>query len=131
MLLMSCLLSSGVRGRAEGSRLVSQRLLLHYCYNTCFANETSEVSPVACLVAVAVTTCHLGTFLVLKVKVALPLELVVTLFWPLTFWPSPKPDGSAVGLLKNRRMKVVLAVLFRVPLIVVTRLVVLAEVRMG
>ena len=76
MLLTSCLLSR----------------LLHYCYNTCFTNENSEVSPVDFLVAVALTTCPLATFfLVLKVKVVLPLALVVTLFWPLNFWPSPKP----------------------------------------
>ena len=41
------------------------------------------MSPVALLVAVAVTTCTLGTlFLVLKMKVASPLSSVVTLFWP-------------------------------------------------
>jgi hypothetical protein len=39
------------------------------------------VSPVLWLVAVAVTTCPLGTFfVVMKVKVATPSVLVVTLF---------------------------------------------------
>jgi len=54
------------------------------------ALENSEVSPVLRLVAVAVTTCPLGTFfLVLKVKVASPLVLVVTFFWPRNVLPSP------------------------------------------
>ncbi len=45
------------------------------------ASENSEVSPVELFVAVAVTTCPMGTFSLLwKVKVASPLELVVTLF---------------------------------------------------
>ena len=54
------------------------------------AFENSEVSPDLWSVAVAVTTCPLGTFfLVLKVKVASPLELVVSLFWPRNVLPSP------------------------------------------
>ena len=74
----------------------------HGTPGTVQALENSEVSPVLWSVAVAVTTCPVGTFfLVWKVKVASPLELVVTLFWPRNFLPSPLPDGSATGLPKN------------------------------
>jgi hypothetical protein len=102
-------------------------------------SRNSEVAA-SWLVAVAVTNCPLGTFfLVLKVKVAMPLELVVTLFWNLNVLPSPKPESSASGLAKNCKVNVVLALLLSVPLMMVTfllcppiRLVVsLAEVISG
>ncbi len=52
------------------------------------ASENSEVSPVELFVAVAVKTYPMGTFfLLVKAKVASPLELVVTLFWPRTSCP--------------------------------------------
>jgi hypothetical protein len=64
--------------------------------------ENSEVSPVLRSVAVAVTTCPLGTFfLVMKVKLASPSGSVELLFWPRKVCPSPLPEGSAAGLAKN------------------------------
>jgi hypothetical protein len=84
-------------------------------------------------VAAAVTTCPLGTFfLVVKVKVASPLEFVVTLFWPRNFLPSTYPvmvyggfgGLSASALPKNCKVKVrvmvVLGVVFSAPLMMVT-----------
>ena len=91
------------------------------------------MSPVALLVAVAVTTCTLGTlFLVLKMKVASPLSSVVTLFWPKNLLPLPSPEGSA----KNWTVKVsvvvaVLGVLYSAPLTVVPLRVDLAEISSG
>jgi hypothetical protein len=92
------------------------------------AAENSEVSPPG-LVAVAVTSCLLPTFfLVLKVKEALPEVSVVTLFWAKNLFPS----RSMAGLEKTWTVNVVLAVLFSVPLIVVTpRRETLAEVSRG
>lgn len=85
------------------------------------ATENSEVSPVDWLVVGALTTCPAGTFfLVLKVKLALPLPSVVTLCWPINFLPSPLLDeASFVGLPKNCKVNVMLAVLLSVPLMVV------------
>src|SRR3990170_3978543 len=97
---------------------------LYYC--TGRARENSEVSPVEFLVAVAVTTSPAESAAV-KVKEALPLRLVLTGFSPRNVLPSPKPDGSAVGLEKNWMVKVFLGRLVSVPLICV----VLAEVRLG
>ncbi len=69
--------------------------------------ENSEVSPVALLVAVAVMNCPTGTFWVgAKVKEALPIASVCTCVSPRKVLPSPKPEGSAVGLLKNWMVKV-------------------------
>jgi hypothetical protein len=55
----------------------------HGTPGTVQALENSEVSPLG-LVAVAVTTCPLGTFFL-----ASPFELVVVLFWPRKVCPSP------------------------------------------
>ena len=96
------------------------------------ACENSEVSPVLWSVAVAVTTCPLGTFLLgLKGKVASLLESVVTLLLPLNFLPSPWLEGSASRLEKNCKVNVVSTVLFSVPLMVVARRPVLAKVMTG
>jgi hypothetical protein len=76
----------------------------HGTPGTVQALENSEVSPLG-LVAVAVTTCPLGTFfLVMKVKLASPFELVVVLFWPRKVCPSLLPEGSAAGLAKNWKL---------------------------
>ena len=69
--------------------------------------ENSEVSPVVSLVAVAVMNCPTGTFWAgAKVKEALPIASVSTCVSPRKLLPSPKPEGSAAGLLKNWMVKV-------------------------
>ena len=73
----------------------------------------SEVLP-AGSVAVAVTTLPAGSAKAL-LKLALPLASVVALTAPRKVWPSPKPEGSQLGLEKNSILNVVLAWLFRVP----------------
>src|SRR5215210_814852 len=63
----------------------------------------------------------------LKVKEALPLGSVVRPAWPITLWPSSPPEA----LEKNCTRKLLLGVLFSVPLMVVALREVLAEVRRG
>jgi hypothetical protein len=95
------------------------------------AAENSEVSPLDWLVAVALTTCPAGTTGAVALKLASSLPLVVTLFWPINFWLSQLPDASALRLLKNWRVKVVLAVLLSVPWMVVLSPVFWAEESTG
>ena len=90
---------------------------------TSLASENSEVSPVALLVAVALTKCPSGTsWKGTKPKVpVLPALSVFTCIWPRKVLPSL---GSVAGLEKNWMMKIlffflVLGVLFRSPVIVV------------
>ena len=79
--------------------------------------------------AVAVTNCPLGTFVLgLKVKDTLPSEPVVTLVNPSTFLPSAL---SVEGLEKKSMRKVVLGALLRVALMVVSTAPVLAEAMTG
>src|SRR5438094_4260111 len=64
------------------------------------ALENSEVLPAAS-VAVAVTNCPAVTAGSVAITEALPAESVVTEVVPRKVWPSPNPEGSAVGLEKN------------------------------
>jgi hypothetical protein len=90
------------------------------------AAENSEVLPKAS-VAVAVTNSP-AVSAVAKVKEALPLSLVVTVFSPRKVSPSLKPVGKfGAGLEKNWMVKVLLGRLFSVASMVVA----LAEVMTG
>src|SRR5438105_2332756 len=93
--------------------------------------ENSEVS-LPGLVAVAVMNwpgvTEAGS---VTLKVALPSAPVVAMVKPRKVWPSPKPEGSQVGLPKNSMRKVVLAVLLSVPWIVALVPPAAAEVSIG
>ena len=66
------------------------------------ALENSEVSPVATLVAVAVTQVFAESPLVGEnEKVALPWPSVVTRFEPIGVCPWPNPEGSGIWFVKN------------------------------
>src|SRR5262249_584149 len=83
-------------------------------------------------VAVAVMNSPAGTGVVrVTEKLALPLASVVTVTVPRNCAPSPRPLGSRVGLANNSIWKVVLAVLFNVPVTVVLLALEVAEVRTG
>ena len=51
-------------------------------------------------------------------KLALPEPFVLTCALPRKVCPSPKPEGSAVGLEKNSTVNLVLGVLVKLPRIV-------------
>ena len=83
-------------------------------------------------VAVAVTAspAPLGEFRS-KLKLTFPLPSVVTGVEPWKTLPSPKPEELQAGFEKNSIRKVVLGVLFNVPLTVVVPPTVAADVRTG
>src|ERR1700682_3490445 len=77
--------------------------------------ESSEVLPPGS-VAVALTNAPAGTLIGKSIAIgALPAASVVTVVVPSGVWPWPKPERSAVGLVKNCRVKVVPGVLLNDP----------------
>jgi hypothetical protein len=60
--------------------------------------ENRDVSPVAELVAVAVTACPAGSAATELEKVAWPVPSVVASVEPRRVLPSPAPEGSQRGL---------------------------------
>ena len=62
---------------------------------------------------------------------AIPLESVVTTVEPISVWPCPKPEGSAVALLKNWIRNDVPGTEVRVPSMGVVEAVGTAAVRVG
>src|SRR5258705_13937869 len=81
------------------------------------ALENSEVSP-AELVALAERTPEAASGIVTE-NVAFPAASVLMVVEASKVWPSPKPVGSALGLLKNSRSNEELGVLLKDPLMVV------------
>ena len=80
----------------------------------------------------AVTLCPGGAAWTILVKLIPPFELVVTVFWPMNFLPSPKPVGKfGVGLEKNWIRKVVSGALLSLASMVVESPEVVAESRRG
>src|SRR3954468_24799202 len=79
--------------------------------------DSSEVSPVAMLVAVAVMKSPTPTSdgEMFTLKLASPAASVVTLAGPTRNSPSPKPEVSHVPLVKNSTRKDVFAVELNVP----------------
>ncbi len=105
---------------------LSLKLPICYCV-TVRGPENSEVSPSTESVAVAVTVWPAGTaWEGTKLKVTLPLELVLTALLPRNFCPS-LPEG----LEKNSTTKGSLRVLLSLAWMVVVPLTVLAEVKTG
>src|SRR5437773_6727143 len=73
---------------------------------TCTGNENSEVLLLGS-VAVAVMNCPAGTDVgATKANVTEPLPLVFTVDVPRNCRPSPRPEGSRLGLEKNWRVNV-------------------------
>src|SRR5690349_16276129 len=83
------------------------------------AFENCDVSNEVRSVAVAVTTVPAATAGRLAVNAALPIPSVVTFVNPRNVAPSPKPEGSGAGLLKNSMRKVRSGVLLSTPSTVV------------
>ena len=118
------------KGEGQGSypRPVSGRANSSCCYrrSTFLAAENSEVFLPLVSMAVAVILPFRTFKAGLKVKVTLPLPSVLTPVWPMNFWPS-LPEA----LEKNCTRKLVLGVLFSLPVMVVPFLEVFAQVRTG
>ena len=93
--------------------------------------ENSDVFPFGS-VAVAVTTAPPATITgKVTVMLAVQVPLVVTIAKPRKVCPSPLPDESHAALEKNSILNVVLAVLLRLPSMVVLPPPELAEVKVG
>jgi hypothetical protein len=80
--------------------------------------ENSDVAPVALFVAVVVSTSLSPNASAAVVKLVRPAPSVCRLSDPRGVWPSPKPDGSQLGLAKKRSVKPVFAVEASVPVTV-------------
>ena len=93
--------------------------------------ENSDVAPVALFVAVAVMTSVAPKFRAVVVKLAPPPPLVVAVVDPSGVLPSPNPDGSQLGLEKNRTVKLWLGAEVSVPVTVGGPLPTVAEASTG
>ena len=101
--------------RTPGTPRSKRRKYLHQNSVTVRQPENSEVL-LAGSVAVAVITCPAAvTPGRIARKRTFPPRFVVTAVEPRRVFPSPCPDGSQEAFEKNCNVKVVLGVLFRLP----------------
>ena len=96
------------------------------------SDAKAEVSPVDSFVAVAeIASPVVNTLDNVRSMLAFPFESVVTRVEPISVCPCPKPEGSAVTLLKNWTRNEVPGVEVRVPSINVLAVVGTAAVSVG